>query len=217
MSSITIINGVVINGSRYGSGKSLQGNGELAKEKRELSGNFDRVEISNGIRANIEVGRPTDGVTLSGDSNILPEIETRIREGKLIVSPADGVNLNPKNPVEATFFMADLSGITASTSAAVNATGVASASLKLNASTSAKIKVEGGAERVKADASTSGTIVGRDLSTKDAVVDASTSGSILLNVSDSLFADASTSGEVFYIGSPSVKKDTSTGGSVGQY
>jgi Putative auto-transporter adhesin, head GIN domain len=214
VSGVTIINGKVVGGNA-GGGKSVKGNGELGTEKRSLDQDFDQVQISNGIKANIEVGKPNDGVNLSGDSNLLSEVETRVVDGKLVIAPKEGVNIDPKNPLQATFYMSDLTGIQSSTSAAVVATGLAAGRLKMDASTSSSIQVSGTADRVKAEASTSGAVVANDLVAREVSADASTSGSISVRATEELQADASTGASVYYFGDPSVvDKDTSTGGSV---
>jgi Putative auto-transporter adhesin, head GIN domain len=117
--------------------------------------------------------------------------------------------------LQATFYMSDLTGIQASTSAAVVATGLAAGRLKMDASTSSSIQVSGTADRVKAEASTSGAVVANDLVAREVSADASTSGSISVRATEELQADASTGASVYYFGDPSVvDKDTSTGGSV---
>lgn len=212
ISGVTIVNGQVIGG---GQGKTVDGNGQVAEKKREVEQQFDSVSISGGIKANIQVGKPNDGVNLKGESNLLSEIETRVEDGKLHIGPKEDTQLNPNSPIEATLFVADLTGINASTSAAVKATGLAARRLRLKATTSSSIEVSGSAENVKAKASTSGQISAKGLEAGDVDATASTSGTVMVSPHGELDASASTSGQVYYFAEPtSVHKSTSTSGQV---
>ena len=65
----------------WGWGKSVKGSGVVKSEARNVSG-FTQISLS--IPASTEVIQGgTEGVTLEGDDNILPLIETVVEDGRL--------------------------------------------------------------------------------------------------------------------------------------
>ena len=94
-------------------------------------------------------------------------------------------------------------------------------SLELNAksvnadcSSAGDINLEGKAGYLKATASSAGDLNAGDLKVKEAKVSASSSGSIMVNVSDKLYARASSSGDVRYTGDAEVDAKASSVGRV---
>ena len=86
----------------------VQGSGTLVSESRHLPEfreirleGMGKVEITQGRRPAIEV------VT---DDNILPSIETEVKNGKLIISHKSGRNLRPTR-LKYTITVTDLEGI----------------------------------------------------------------------------------------------------------
>ena len=71
-------------------GGGIQGTGDVVQEVRELQP-FTRVSVAAGFK--VIVGEAAaQQVTLSAQQNILPAIETEVRDGQLIVTLAEPVN-----------------------------------------------------------------------------------------------------------------------------
>ncbi|HEY6098390.1 MAG TPA: DUF2807 domain-containing protein, partial [Anaeromyxobacter sp.] len=57
----------------------VQGNGVYREERRNDLGAFTGVHLEDGIEATVTAGIAQQMVTVSGDANVLPYIETEVR------------------------------------------------------------------------------------------------------------------------------------------
>lgn len=213
--------------------RTVRGNGEANEEARKLEESFDKVDISAIPNSTIHTGSNQMGVKLQGDSNLLNQVETVVEDGTLYVRPKDGVQLQSQTPLSAEVFLHDLTGITASASAAVSANQVLASLLQLKSSSSSKIQVEGQlgkvqvqasssslvrlsgqADSLSVNASSSANVNAQNLPVREAQTGASSSARVTVNASESLDAKASSSGEVWYLGEPSVQRQISSSGKV---
>lgn len=238
MANFISINGMVITGNNIrisgnSMSRSVPGNGEGGQEERKLADSFDKVDISALPNSTIHTGSSQRGVKLQGDSNLLGQIETVVEDRTLFVRPKDGAQLQSQTPLSAEIFLQDLTGITASASAAVSANQVFATLLQLKSSSSSKIQVEGQLGRVQVQASSSSTVRlsgqadslsvnasssanvnAQNLPVREALTGASSSARVTVNASEALDAKASSSGEVWYVGDPSVQRQTSSSGRI---
>ncbi|MBD3367326.1 MAG: hypothetical protein GF405_03990 [Candidatus Eisenbacteria bacterium] len=211
---------------------SIPGSGVSATDERVVS-SFDRLSAGGFGELVIHFGEG-EYVTVEGDDNIVPDVETRVRGGELTIGLARG-NYDPKLPLRITVGANELLAVDVSGAVDVTAerlrgqtldltvSGAASASiasidvgeLVVNVSGAGDCVLSGGTVDVlRVTASGAGSLSARDVECRVAEAAASGAGDVLLHVLEDLDASASGAGSILYSGSPAVRKHTSGAGSV---
>ncbi len=215
----------------FGAGK--KGNGEVVKDRREVTDDFTVVSASEGLDVFVTQGADY-AISVEADENIIDLIGTDISDGKLKIHAIQNIGRATKK-VYVT--LPEVTGMYSSSGADLVSQGVISADkISLDASSGSDIKVELSADEVDADTSSGADIrisgqanlffadasSGSDIKAKDFMVkschaDASSGANITVNVSESLTADASSGADISYTGEASVQKKKSVSGSVHKY
>jgi hypothetical protein len=191
----------------------VQGSGDVISESREVTG-FDEVELVGSGRVDIAV-TGTESLTIEAEDNIMPLIESDVRNGSLILDYRSAVS--PSVDVVFTITAAELSGIDLSGSGVVDATGVDGTDFFVEISGSGDVRAEGTLTGfLSISISGSGEFDGVSLTAPDGEVDVSGSGNAVVDVTETLDISISGSGDVEYIGSPDLDVDTSGSGNVTQ-
>jgi hypothetical protein len=137
-------------------GPSIAGSG-VAKDENRTVDPFHAVDAGNAIQVTIAVtpgAKPS--LRIRGDDNLVPLIESAVRDGKLILRLKDNSSISPKLPLLADVVTGELDSVEASGAASIKITGTAKADqFAATASGAANITVEGLASS-KAVASASG-------------------------------------------------------------
>src|SRR6056297_515050 len=80
------------------SGSSVDGNGKITSQTRAVK-TFDKVKVSGGLNVLAATGK-TQKVTVTTDSNLITDIETKVKDGTLYIQPKNNMNLrSTKKPV----------------------------------------------------------------------------------------------------------------------
>jgi len=212
----------------FGEGK--RGNGEVAKENREVYEEFTEISASEGLDVYVTQGDDFT-IDVEADENIIDLIGTDIKNGKLRIHAIEnigratkrihvslpsvtglyassGADLFSQNVIRANKISLD-----ASSGAGIKVALVAD---EVNADTSsgADIRIEGEAVLFYADASSGSDIKAKDFTVRTCLADASSGADISVNVSETLIADASSGADISYSGNPDVQKKKSYSGSV---
>ncbi len=214
-------------------GKKIKGNGNTVTINRNV-GDYEEIALAGWFDVELIDGQE-GALTLVGESNLLEHIETEVKQGKLTIKVAKGVNLVPsswdqgiliKVPVET------IDGLTLSGSGDIESkktimannfmttiSGSGDIRLMLEANTidasisgSGDITLSGKTTNFEASISGSGDIKAYDLVADH--VDATVSGSADIKVTSnkSLTGRVSGSGDITYRGNPQ-KIDTKASGS----
>ena len=215
----------------FGAGK--RGNGEVVKEKREVSEDFTVVSASEGLDVFVSQGSDYE-ISVEADENIIDLIGTDIRDGKLKVHAIENIGRATKK-IYVT--LPEVTGLYASSGSDLVSQGVIEADkIKLDSSSGADINVELDADEVDANSSSGSDIringqanllyadasSGSDIRAKEFLVktcnaSASSGADISVNVSESLTADASSGADISYTGEANVQTKKSVSGSVHKY
>ena len=215
----------------FGQGK--RGNGEVVKDRREVSEDFTVVSASEGLDVFVSQGSDYE-IMVEADENIIDLIGTDIRDGKLKVHAIQNIGRATKK-IYVT--MPEVTGMRVSSGADLVSEGMLEADkIYLDASSGADLKVEltadeaeadcssgadiritGTANLLYADASSGSDIKARDLMVQRCHANASSGAGISVNVSESLTADASSGADIRYTGEASVQTKKSVSGSVHKY
>jgi hypothetical protein len=208
-----------------------------AQSNRDTRNVSDFTEVGFGIAGNltIKIGSPFS-VVLEGDRDYLSEVETVVKNGKLIIK-CDNFRILRNQKVNVFITMPSIKGLGVSGSGEARVENAVSAdafsaslsgsgkifmkdltadSFYCNISGSGEVIVEGkgGADRGNVTISGSGNYTGGNFEIDKLTVNISGSGGIDCKVVDSLASNISGSGNVVYSGNPKVDSRSSGSGHV---
>ncbi|MBU1240780.1 DUF2807 domain-containing protein [Myxococcota bacterium] len=189
----------------------VKGSGVIIEEKRQVTP-FTAVEISGGYTLTLSVGAK-ESLTLSGDDNLLPLIESSVEAGVLKLKNKKAIS--PKSPIVLKITTKSLSSLKIFGSLSGSVSGVSGGPFAASVSGSCSLTVTGKCDALKIRIAGSGNVNARGLSAKSAHTTISGSGKIAVAVTDSIHAKISGSGEISYAGNPSkVEKSISGSGKI---
>lgn len=214
--------------------KRIKGNGNITTQSRSESG-FDGVGATAGIMVEVSTGSGF-AIELSGDENLMPYIETKVKNGNLVVGVKDGYSINPtktfvarvKLPVIAAASVAGSGDVVSSgvlnTASNLKVSVAGSGSCKLHISNSSAVKasiagsgnirMRGATSGLEVSIAGSGNFEGYELQADNASISISGSGGVQTKVDKALKASISGSGDVTYKGSPATTFKSSGSGSL---
>lgn len=218
----------------HGFGPVEVGSGNIVSEMREVE-DFHAIEVDYPAQVFVTQGSAIS-VKVEADDNLLPGLQTRVRNGTLeIFYKTDGNEwVKPTEIVKITIVVKDLDKVSFDGAGDLKLEGVESEKLHVSVSGAGNLDLKnidvkelsvdlsgagnvvasGEADEFKLDISGFGNFNGKDLHTKTANVDMSGAGSATVWVDDELDAEISGAGSVNYYGSPTVTKQVSGVGSV---
>jgi hypothetical protein len=212
--------------------ETVSGSGTLISETRQLSG-VNRVELT--INADLEIQQGSqESITITGDDNIVPLLQTNVSGGRLTIRYQPQVNVRTVHQLKLVLTVVDLSGLSASSSGTVNVGPLTTGNFDLNLSSSCDVNlqnleadkltthisssggvnVRGTANSLTLNISSSGNFEAGDLQVQEANVTLTSSGDATLWVTNSLLANLSSSGNVAYYGNPTVNQHATSSGRV---
>lgn len=216
-------------------GKVIKGNGIYKSETRDIPA-FSGLVSGGPINVEINYGTSSE-LKIEGDENILPYIETYVKDGALKIKVKDGNYVNPKVKLRVQISMTFINSISQSGSGTITGNGdfENSSTTKFNISGSGKIdltfsKFNGADISMSGSGSIElkGTING-DLNTHqsgsghidcvnapcdNATASINGSGSVKLNAAKSLDARISGSGNISYTGNAQLSSHISGSGRI---
>jgi Putative auto-transporter adhesin, head GIN domain len=213
-------------------GKKIKGNGNVVTEKRSTT-EYDEIRLSGSFDVNLVVGKEGE-IVVQAEENLLPYIKVEVEGNQLKIYQEKDVNLqssrsktilitvpfdkisaialsgsgdvNSKNPIKTTYFVATLSG-----SGNINLEFDAD-SIETKLSGSGDIILKGTTNKLISKTSGSGDVSANKLNAKEVECGISGSGTINVFCTESLKARISGSGDIFYYGNPKIS-DTKVSGS----
>lgn len=202
--------------------ETITGNGNVKKETREVSG-FTGVALSGNMNVQLAYGA-SNSITVQGDENLLPYIETKVEDGVLQVKSKNKTGLKSKNKLMVYVSLTKLSSLRVSGSGNITGTGDFSNDGKTDISVSGSgninvvmnsfnetnIAVSGSGNvtlkgkstnNIDATISGSGNIDCSGVASNDVSAHVSGSGNIKVFANKSIDAKVSGSGNIYYKGS----------------
>jgi hypothetical protein len=213
------------------SNNAVNGSGVSRTESRNLA-TFDRVRLDGAADVTVTIGGQTS-VTVTGDDNILPLVETTVSDGRLIVGSRE--SYRAKTPVKVAVTVPSLAGLELNGSgrgtvdgtltgkqfkAAIHGSGdlrieqVKLERLDVSIAGSGDVSAAGTADAVQVSISGSGDVRLADVAARSAVVDVGGSGGATVQASDTLRVRISGSGDVRYRGRPTIESSVAGSGQV---
>ncbi|MGB5646641.1 MAG: head GIN domain-containing protein [Muriicola sp.] len=215
-------------------GKKIKGNGKVVTIERSTS-DYEAIAVSGWF--DVELVEGAEGnITLKGEENLLEYIITEVKDGKLVIKPEKGVNLQPSSwkngSIYVTIPVREINAVSMSGSGDLVGKTVLKASdfttsmsgsgdlsleldvqdLEVNVSGSGDMDLSGRAENLEVQISGSGDVHAYGLVSDNVSAQVSGSANIEVTANASLKARVSGSGDISYRGNPS-KIDSKTSGS----
>jgi hypothetical protein len=211
---------------------SVTGSGKVQTETRALTG-FHGVSVKGSMKVVLRQGS-REGVEVSADSNLLPLIETRIRNGTLEIGTVKNANYSTRNPVLVTVDLITLKNLAISGSGDVTAKGVKvsildvaiggsgsahlpdlqARSLSLSIGGSGDVDTSGRTHRFSISVGGSGSVRADALEADDVSVAIGGSGDASVKANRTLDVSVAGSGDVVYSGDAVVKSSIAGSGTV---
>jgi hypothetical protein len=204
--------------------ETVRGNGVMKTETRPFSG-FTGVGLGIPAKVEVKLGA-TEGITIEADENVLPLIDTRLKNGELTIKTVrDNLDLDTKSiriVVQAkTMNQLDLGG-----SGSISAEQLKGAKIVMNIGGSGSIEVKnldadhveiaiggsgnvkfgGTAKGVEASIGGSGNIVAPNFVADQAEITVAGSGDVTLGVRNKLEVTIAGAGVIGYYGDPKVSR-----------
>lgn len=213
------------------------GRGPVRTEGRQVSGTYDKIDISAPVDVNIQVSPgAAPSIQINGYANVLKYLKMKVEDGTLKIYVPDMVNLQTGQNATATIILPSLSGVSVSGASDAHITGeVTGNQLDIEIAGSGEATVQsinvnelnveiagaasfsaasGNVNKASYDIAGSGEVDAFGLQTQETVIDVAGSGSAQVTAHKVLNTEISGSGNVAYKGHPTVTKDISGVGSI---
>lgn len=207
----------------------VKGNGNIITEKRTTS-NYNGIRSSGSFHVLLVNGKEGE-ITLKGEENILPLIETIIENNTLKIRFQKNTNVRTTKKVIITVPVTDIETITLAGSGNIESKNIlkgeniitklsGSGSINLVANTkeinaeitgSGNINLEGTAVHFNTKITGSGDVKAYELQAEEVQIKITGSGSVKANVSKRIAAKITGSGNVYYQGNPKYVNSKTTG------
>ncbi|HEY6977077.1 MAG TPA: head GIN domain-containing protein [Chitinophagaceae bacterium] len=210
----------------------IKGNGISKTEKREV-GSFSGLSSSGLMDVTIAYGNST-GITLKGDENILPYVETFVKDGRLKIKVKDFTIIRPKLSITVHVSMTTINSVSQSGSGSITGEGNFSNDGETGFSMSGSGKIKLGFEKfgnaaismsgsgsvelkgnisnnLSVHQSGSGHVDCEDAPSTNVSVQISGSGNTRINATKEITAHISGSGSVYYTGNATIAEQHISG------
>lgn len=179
---------------------SVIGSGKEARETREVD-NFTQLELLGVGRFEVTIGnlRPLE---ISGDDNILPLIETKVTDGKLVIRTMRSIR--PVQPLLIKATASDLTAIMLSGAGEIAVTGIANDNLHAEVSGAGEVTLSGQTSNLVLTLPGVGSVDARELVAKAVTVDMSGAGRTDVSPVVSLHVTITGAATVTYSGEPTI-------------
>jgi hypothetical protein len=209
----------------------LVGSGTPASEERAVA---DVTAVELNLQGNLTIALgDAESLAIDSEDNLLPYLETRVRNGTLEISAKAGTNIRPTLPLAFRLTVKSLKALTVNSSGDIAAPFVETDAFTINSNSSGYILLAGlNADRLTVVLNSSGAVTvssGRvedqnvtinssgkytaeSVRTTDAEVLVNSSGKAILWVTETLKAELNSSGNVEYYGAPAVTESNQSSG-----
>ena len=179
--------------------KGVRGSGSVDVEARPVSGIIS-VRVANQGDLFITLG-DEEKLVIEAEENLLEHIESKVRNGELVLETRQGVNLRPRDPIRYYLTVKELDKITVSSSGDVEAPEFETDRFSINIQSSGNVDLDGlTVERLDVDISSSGDLWIGELSADQLDVTISSSGSLTIADGEVEYQDISISSSGDYDG-----------------
>lgn len=209
--------------------KSVVGSGHASSVKRELAA-FHEIAVSLPAKVDLVQGN-SEGIAIEADDNLLPLIETVVKNGELTIRAVKGVKLSGNTLIKITVNVRNVDNLSLASSADVSAArllapklsssiagsgrimikDLQSDELSVSIAGSGRFEAQGTAKALEVSIAGSGDVSTPKLSVQDAEISIAGSGDATLWVRKSLTVSIAGSGNVRYYGEGDLRESSTMG------
>ena len=209
--------------------KTVSGSGHASSVKRELSA-FHEIAVSLPSKLELIQGN-SEGIAIEADDNLLPLIETVVKNGELVIRPVKGIHLSGNTSIKITVYVRNVDKLSLSGSANLTAARLVSPrlagniagsghmtindlqsdALSISIAGSGRFEAQGTAKTMAVDIAGSGDVRVSKLSAQDVQVSIAGSGDANLWVRKSLTISIAGSGDARYYGEGTLRDSSIMG------
>lgn len=190
-------------------GKGLSGSGVVKTEKRDV-GAFTAIDVSGAYEVSI-VCQKSPGLEIEGDDNILPLVDTYVKNGTLYITSERGFSV--RKPIKVRVTTTDLQGVNASGATQITLEGVKNEQLVIETSGASKIDAAGETKALEIESSGASKVDVQDLRASRVKVTMSGAGRAQVYATEEVNAEASGASNIIYYGDPKVVNKSASGAS----
>jgi hypothetical protein len=182
----------------------------FASSEPRSVGEFHAIELdsSTPIAIDVQVG-PAIHVEVSGDPEVVARVETRVRDGSLVVGIR--AELHPQTKTRVTITVPRLDAVAITGVGAIDATGVAAPSFAVSIGGTGSIKLAGASEGAAYQIGGTGDIDAKNLVLKTATVAMAGTGHLAMTASDAVQIAVNGVGDIDVFGHPKSVSKSITG------
>jgi hypothetical protein len=227
---VALLSPAVASAQGWGFGsKTVAGSGHASSVKRELAA-FHEIAVNLPGKVELVQG-DKEGVAIEADDNLLPLIETVVKNSELVIRPVKGIDLSGNTTIKITVYARNVDSLSLSSSANLTAARLVSPklassiagsgritikdlqsdALSISIAGSGRFEAQGAAKALDVDIAGSGDVSVSKLSVQDVKVSIAGSGDAALWVRKSLTVSIAGSGAVRYYGEGTLRDSSIMG------
>ncbi len=188
----------------------IAGSGNRKTEKREL-GSFKAIETRGAFDVEVTCQKPAS-LEVEGDDNLLPLIQTEVRDGVLHVTSTKGYHSS--GGIALRISLPNLESIESTGAGKFRIANLKNDKFKIDSKGAASVTVSGESKSIEINSTGVGEVDAHNLRAEKAEVRVTGAATVDVNASDELNVTVSGAGHVTYHGNPKVTKRVSGAGEV---
>ncbi len=189
----------------------VPGSGNVISQTRQV-GAFEAIELKAPVKLRVTCGKEGGSLKIDGDDNILALIQTRVENGRLVVT-ADRAYRTSNTP-SITLDTKNLDALHVSGAAEVDIAGLDQPRFDLSVTGAGEVRLAGKAEALSIEITGAGDVAAEPLQSRTAKVKIKGAGEVAVSTSDTLDVSMTGAGDVTYSGDPKVTKSILGAGTV---
>lgn len=218
--------------TKFDFGNGIDGNGNVTTEKRNVVGDFTKIDVSRGLNVEVEQSK-SYFVEVEADENLQQHISTTVENGTLTITSDENIDESTSRTIRVK--MPSVTSLETSSGANISAkNNLLGNNLKIRTSSGSEIDVEVEIDTIDCEATSGSTITikgkglkltsssssgssidAENLHVNDVVAESTSGSSTLVHPIVSLTGKASSGSSVNYNHTPkTITKEESSGGSV---
>ncbi len=190
-----------INGANV---EKIKGSGNVITTEREIS-RFSRIQINLGADLALTQGN-SESLTIETDDNLMQYIETKIENGRLIVSTPNNISVTPSRSIKLNVDFSTLDEIEIFGSTNITSNALDLDALAIRFSGSGSTRITGRVDEQTINIRGLATINNFGLDSDRVTVDISGNGNIEVNAEDILDLTVAGMGIIRYTGEPTISQ-----------
>ena len=192
-------------------GPKVVGSGISTTQTRTVDGVYSALDIAGGLTVEAVVGESTS-LEITGDDNIVPLIQTIVRDSRLMIELKERVK--PVTPIKIVARLSSVSRISCAGAVTLRMDGITGEKLEFETAGAGSATLRGQVMELSIDSAGAGDIDAAGLLAKRVSVDIAGAGNVTTHAEESLKVSITGAGNVSYSGEPKIEQTVTGFGKV---